>query len=47
MEKTLSRPLGAADDQRNVTSTQKISFTPTLERKVAEAATMTWIRRIW
>jgi hypothetical protein len=47
MGKTPSQPLGAADDRQNVTSMQKISFTPTLTRKVAEAATMMRIQQTW
>jgi hypothetical protein len=47
MEKTLSRPLGAAGDQLSVTLTQKISFTLALERRAAETATMTQTQWIW
>jgi hypothetical protein len=41
------QPLGDTDGQRNKMLTQKISVTPALERRVAEAATMTQIQRIW
>jgi hypothetical protein len=47
MEKTPSRPLGAASDQLSMTSTQKISFTLALEKRAAETATMMQTQRIW
>jgi hypothetical protein len=47
MEKTLSRPPEAVDDQQIVTLIRKISFTPTLERRAAETAMTMRIQRIW
>jgi hypothetical protein len=46
MGKTLSQSLEAVADQQTVTSTQRINSTLALERKDAETAMRTRIRRI-